>query len=117
MSREHFGVGFGLVSGIGALGCVGILGFGSPAMAADAKVDIGADITKMCGTKPIRIGVADGYGGNTWRKIVLAEIKDEAAKCPNIKDVIYLDAAGDPQKLTAISTALSLRTLTSFSHS
>jgi ribose transport system substrate-binding protein len=75
------------------------LGFGLPAIAADAKVDIGADITKMCGTKPIRVGIADGYGGNTWRKIVLAEIKDEAAKCPNIKDVIYLDAAGDPQKL------------------
>jgi ribose transport system substrate-binding protein len=80
MVREHFGPGFGLVSGIGALCCLGLLGFSLPAIAADAKVDIGADITKMCGTKPIRVGIADGYGGNTWRKIVLAEIKDEAAR-------------------------------------
>jgi ribose transport system substrate-binding protein len=85
-------------AGLGAVAGIAFLCFASGAMAADTKIDIGADITKMCGTKPIRVGIADGYGGNTWRKIVLAEIKDEAAKCPNIKDVIYLDAAGDPQK-------------------
>jgi ribose transport system substrate-binding protein len=98
MNGKRFGIDYNLVAGAGTLTCVALLGLGSAATAADSKVDIGADITKMCGTKPIRVGVADGYGGNTWRKIVLAEIKDEAAKCPNIKEVIYQDAAGDPQK-------------------
>jgi ribose transport system substrate-binding protein len=87
-----------LRAGIAALASASFVSLAAEALAADAKVDIGADITKICGTKPIRVGVADGYGGNTWRKIVFAEIKDEADKCPNIKEVIYLDAAGDPQK-------------------
>lgn len=98
MRNKRFATNFKLRAGIGALACITVLSVAPRAMAAEAKIDIGADITKMCGTKPIRVGVADGYGGNTWRKIVLAEIKDEAAKCPNIKEVIYLDAAGDPQK-------------------
>lgn len=84
--------------GIGIAVCATLLSVASIARAEETKIDIGADISKMCGQKPIRIGIADGYGGNTWRKIVLAEIRDEASKCPNIKDVIYLDAAGDPQK-------------------
>jgi ribose transport system substrate-binding protein len=87
-----------LLGGVGIAACAVFLSVASPAAAEEKTVDIGADITKMCGTKPVRVGVADGYGGNTWRKIVLAEIQDEAAKCPNIKEVVYLDAAGDPQK-------------------
>jgi ribose transport system substrate-binding protein len=58
----------------------------------------GADITSMCGTKPAIVALTDGYGGNTWRKTALAEFRDEAAKCPNIKKVIYANANGDQQK-------------------
>jgi ribose transport system substrate-binding protein len=56
-----------------------------------------ADIRTMCGTKPAVVALTDGYGG-TWRKITEAEFRDEAAKCPNIKKVIYVNANGDQQK-------------------
>jgi ribose transport system substrate-binding protein len=58
----------------------------------------GADIKPMCGTKPTVIALADGFGGNTWRKTALAEFKDEASKCPNITKVLYTDATGDTAK-------------------
>ncbi|RUV82396.1 ribose ABC transporter substrate-binding protein [Mesorhizobium sp. M1A.F.Ca.IN.020.06.1.1] len=61
----------------------------------------GADITAMCGDKPAIVALADGYGGDTWRKISLAEFKDEASKCSNITRVLYTDAGGDPQKATS----------------
>ncbi|WP_168788673.1 substrate-binding domain-containing protein [Paraburkholderia aromaticivorans] len=56
------------------------------------------DITPLCGTKPMIVGVSDGYGGNTWRKTGLAEVKDELSRCKNVKRVIYSNANGDPQK-------------------
>ncbi len=58
----------------------------------------GADISTMCGTKPVVVALTDGYGGNTWRKISQAEFRAEAAKCKNIKKVIYANANGDNQK-------------------
>jgi ribose transport system substrate-binding protein len=73
-----------------------------PAFAADTiQVDKGGDITPLCGTKPTKIALIDGYGGNTWRKITLAELKDEASKCANISDIQYTDAGGDPQAYNA----------------
>jgi ribose transport system substrate-binding protein len=59
---------------------------------------VAGDITTMCGTEPMKVGVFDGFGGNSWRKITLAEIEDEASKCPNITDVIYTDGQGDQEK-------------------
>jgi ribose transport system substrate-binding protein len=56
------------------------------------------DITPLCGTKPMIVGVSDGYGGNTWRKTGLAEVKDELSRCKNVKRIIYSNANGDPQK-------------------
>jgi ribose transport system substrate-binding protein len=44
------------------------------------------------------VGVSDGYGGNTWRKTGLAEVKDELSRCKNVKRIIYSNANGDPQK-------------------
>lgn len=71
----------------------------SGALAADTvRMGAGADIKTMCGTKPTVVALADGFGGNTWRKTVIAELKDEASKCPNISKVLYADAAGDPAK-------------------
>jgi ribose transport system substrate-binding protein len=69
------------------------------------QVDKGADITPICGTKPTKVALIDGYGGNTWRKITLAELKDEASKCANISDVQYTDAGGDPQAYNAAINA------------
>lgn len=59
------------------------------------------DITAVCGTEPITVALADGFGGNSWRKITRAEMEDEAAKCPNIEEVLYTDAAGDQQQAIA----------------
>ena len=63
-------------------------------------------ITKFCGTKPITVALADGFGGNAWRKTSRALFTDDAKKCPNIKKIIYTDAQNDPQK--AISDINSL---------
>ena len=60
-----------------------------------------ADITKLCGTKPIRVALSDGFYGNSWRKTALAELKDEASKCPNITEVIHTDGQGNAQKQIA----------------
>ncbi|WP_284778058.1 substrate-binding domain-containing protein [Agrobacterium sp. lyk4-40-TYG-31] len=76
-----------------------VVAFSSQVFAAEPMpMNGGADIAGMCGTKPAVVALADGYGGDTWRKIALAEFKDEAAKCPNITKVLYTDAAGNAQK-------------------
>lgn len=64
------------------------------------------DISEFCGDKPIKVAFADGFGGNSWRKTTRALFEAEAAKCPNITDVIYTDAQADTQK--AISDINSL---------
>jgi ribose transport system substrate-binding protein len=71
--------------------------FGAQAKTA-APPAPGADIKPMCGSKPTVVALADGFGGNTWRKTALAELKDEASKCPNITKVLYTDATGDTAK-------------------
>jgi hypothetical protein len=71
-----------------------------------------ADITKLCGTKPIRVALSEGFTANSWRRTVFAEFQDEAHKCPNIKEILHTDgqgnralrafkAAGRPSPLTA----------------
>jgi ribose transport system substrate-binding protein len=79
----------GSVMGLGVL----------PAMADEvATMGVGADIATMCGTKPMTVALTDGYGGDTWRKVVLAEFQDELSKCPNVKRFIYTNANGNQQK-------------------
>ena len=64
------------------------------------------DISAFCGDDDITVALADGFGGNSWRKITRAIFEEEAAKCPNITKVLYTDAQGDTQK--AISDINSL---------
>jgi ribose transport system substrate-binding protein len=72
---------------------------GTPAHAAeDSITNHQGDITPMCGTKPMIVGISDGYGGNTWRKTGLEEAQDELSRCKNVKRVIYSNANGDAQK-------------------
>lgn len=63
-------------------------------------------ISKFCGTKPLKVALADGFGGNSWRKITRAAFENDAKKCKNITKIIYTDANGDTQK--AISDFNSL---------
>ncbi|UFS58610.1 substrate-binding domain-containing protein [Subtercola endophyticus] len=60
----------------------------------------GYDITKLCGTDPIKVALLDGAGGHTWRNINLEEAKVEAAKCPNVT-LSYADAGGDASKMNS----------------
>ncbi|GAA2228404.1 ABC transporter substrate-binding protein [Herbiconiux moechotypicola] len=64
------------------------------------------DISAFCGDDDLTVALADGFGGNSWRKITRAIFEEEAAKCPNITKVLYTDAQGDTQK--AISDINSL---------
>ena len=59
------------------------------------------DISKYCGTKPIKVAYADGWGGNYWRQITRAEFESEAAKCPNITEVRYTDGEFKAEKQIA----------------
>jgi ribose transport system substrate-binding protein len=62
------------------------------------NVDELVTMDKVCGSKPIRVALVDGFGGNSWRRITRAEYEDEAKKCPNIKEVLYSDGQNNPQK-------------------
>jgi ribose transport system substrate-binding protein len=80
---------------------VGLLA-GSTSIAALAEESVlvtkQGDIAPMCGTKPMVVGLSDGYGGETWRKTAVAELKDEVSRCKNLKRFMYTNANGDQQK-------------------
>jgi len=101
------------VHGVLAVGALAVAGCASPTPGADSPESrpssnsrwpiVGEEsdlkpITDFCGTKPMIVGFADGFGGNSWRKITRAELEDEASKCDNIEKVLYTDAQADPQK-------------------
>lgn len=52
---------------------------------------------KLCGDKPIKLAQVDGFGANSWRKIVRQELKSELAPCTNVT-ISYAQAGGDIQK-------------------
>jgi len=58
-------------------------------------------MSRFCGTKPIKVALSDGWGGNYWRHIVRAEFEDEAAKCKNITETRYTDGEFKPEKQIA----------------
>ena len=55
-------------------------------------------ISKFCGTKPLKVALSDGWGGNYWRHITRAEFEDEASKCTNITETRYTDGEFKPEK-------------------
>jgi ribose transport system substrate-binding protein len=65
-------------------------------MAASGKTDD----TSFCGTKPITLGIHDGFGINGWSKSSMAAVRSEAAKCPNVTQVVRI-GQGDLQKSIA----------------
>ena len=64
-------------------------------------MDAPVNIKAVCGTKPIRIALIDGYGGDTWRRITHAALENEASLCKNIKEVRYTNAGGNAQSYNA----------------
>lgn len=79
---------------------------GDEASSAEALIAVGTsgvqgdiiDISAFCGDEPIKVGFADGFGGNSWRATTRAIFEAEAAKCPNITEILYTDAQADTQK-------------------
>jgi ribose transport system substrate-binding protein len=66
-----------------------------------AELEIGAlnfDPTKYCGDKPMKIGLLDGFGGNSWRRQVRAINENFRQACPNITEIQYYNANLDSQK-------------------
>jgi ribose transport system substrate-binding protein len=55
------------------------------------------DIKTLCGTKKIRVALSVG-AVNAHRQITHAELVDEAKKCPNISEVGFANAEGNPEK-------------------
>ena len=51
----------------------------------------------FCGTKQITLGIHDGFGINAWSQESYAAVRSEAAKCPNVKQIVGL-GGGDLQK-------------------
>jgi ribose transport system substrate-binding protein len=51
-----------------------------------------------CGSKKIKLGFTDGFGGNSWRLVTTASARDEAKKCPNVTSIDYADGQGNTQK-------------------
>ena len=51
-----------------------------------------------CGPNPIKFGLLDGFGGNSWRLVTTASGKDEVDKCPSVTEYLYADGQGDTQK-------------------
>ena len=80
----------------------------STAMAQDSiPMGTGADMAGICGDKPTIVALVDGFGGDTWRKIALAELKDELEPCTNVTEVLYADGAGDPAKTNSDINSLT----------
>ncbi|SEU36478.1 substrate-binding domain-containing protein [Nonomuraea wenchangensis] len=63
-------------------------------------------MSEFCGTKPVKVALADGTGDNAFRKTARAEFEDEAAKCPNITVLPYADGQNNPQKAISDIKAL-----------
>jgi ribose transport system substrate-binding protein len=82
----------------------GVVGVGHSVQAGDAQsadqiiANSGkTDDTSFCGTKPIVLGIHDGFGINGWSKTSMASVRSEAAKCPNVKQLVRI-GQGDLQK-------------------
>jgi ribose transport system substrate-binding protein len=55
-------------------------------------------VPSWCGSKKIKLGFTDGFGGNSWRLVTTAAARDEAKKCPSVTSLDYADGQGNTQK-------------------
>lgn len=69
------------------------------AMTVDEEAAVGGKTTdtSFCGTKPITLGIHDGYGVNAWSQASFAAVRSEAAKCTNVTQLVAI-GGGDVQK-------------------
>ena len=75
-----------------------------PAVVDATVIQVGAlpyDISKYSGTKPMVVGILDAYGGNGWAQGKKALLEKLSMTCPNVTDVLYVDANFDVAKYIA----------------
>src|SRR5689334_13946761 len=75
-----------------ALGCIAVM---VSAASSSARTDARPS---WCGPKKIKLGLTDGFGGNSWRLVTTASARNEAAKCPSVESLSYADGQGNTQK-------------------
>jgi ribose transport system substrate-binding protein len=75
-----------------ALGCIAVM---VSAASSSARTD---GTPSWCGPKKIKLGLTDGFGGNSWRLVTTASARNEAAKCPSVESLSYADGQGNTQK-------------------
>jgi len=104
LSARSLAVGVSALALAGALASVGYAVEITKAKLYPDKQGTVADfqpMSKFCGTKPLKVALSDGWGGNYWRHITRAEFEDEASKCKNITDARYTDGEFKPEKQIA----------------
>jgi ribose transport system substrate-binding protein len=115
--RYLIGLAAAAVAGLTASGCSSVNST-APAQAKSlaGHVTIGnygpmsalISMDKVCGTKPVKVGLVDGLGINSWSKVVRAEVEAEAKQCPAIQSVTYAAGGGNLQAtLSAITSMVS----------
>lgn len=53
------------------------------------------------GDGEVTLGIADGFGGNTWREFTRMEINLQALTYPEIGEIIYTDANGEVSQMAS----------------
>ena len=57
-----------------------------------------AAVPSWCGPKKITMGFTDGFGGNSWRLVTTAAVREEIKKCPSVTKLYYADGQGKTDK-------------------
>ncbi|MEX0346064.1 MAG: substrate-binding domain-containing protein [Rhizobiaceae bacterium] len=83
----------------------------SLALAAAAFISgaANAETPSWCGPNKATLALLDGFGGNSWRIVTAAAGRQEAEKCPNISEYIYVDGQGDTQKAISDINSMAAR--------
>lgn len=70
----------------------------APQANLDGATEFGTgNMEDFCPDEPMKVAYAKG-SNNSWTRITLAEIRQEAAKCENITEVLFTDAQGNQQQ-------------------
>lgn len=98
MNRRTVGALVALTVGLtAALSGCGSSSSSSPGSSTQSAAPL-AGAPAWCGSKQIRLGLLDGFGGNSWRLVTTASGADEVKKCPSVTKYLYADGQGDTQK-------------------
>lgn len=82
-----------------ATGCASSTDSGSaPESSLNGATEFGTGkMEDFCPDEPMKVAYAKG-SNNSWTRITLEEMREEAAKCENITDVLFTDAQGNQQQ-------------------